>query len=226
MINNFIDLIFPNRCFFCSKILTTSYDILCLSCINELPFSNDFLMENNSFKQKASNYFDLEYAFSLFHYPKNGISRKLIHELKYNNKPRIGEVLGNYFAEQSKDFFLKKEIDGIIYVPITKKRELNRGYNQLEDFSRAIGKKLNVPVIYDLVKREKFIKSQINNTKIQRFKNLENVFKINNEYQFNHSHILILDDVFTTGATLLSLVKTIKEQHEVKISLGVIAYNK
>ncbi len=226
MVKNLVDLIFPNRCFACNKILVQQKDILCISCMLKLPFSYDYLTINNSLKNEISKHKPIEYAFSLFYYTKHGLGQQLIREIKYNNKPRIGKLLGENLAIKIKENFNHNPLDYIIYIPTSRSRKYKRGYNQVESFANAMSEVLNVPILDGVVKRLQEKESQVNKNKVERFINLENAFETNSIYDLNKKHILLLDDVFTTGATIVSCINSIEKVYDVKFSLAVMAYNK
>jgi ComF family protein len=226
MVNHLIDLIFPNRCFGCEVILPNNQEILCISCLSKLPFSYDFFIDNNPLNNKISQFLPVFQAFSLFNFTKKSLSRTLIHELKYKGKTRVGSILGEYMAAQIKDKFISQPLDGIVFIPTSSKKKRNRGYNQVENFAKAMSAGLQVPIIEGLIIRNHNQKSQVGKNANDRFQNLKNAFEIKKSFDLNKKHILLLDDVFTTGATMSQCMKTIQNQYEVKFSVAVIAYNK
>ena len=224
MVKNLIDIIFPNRCFSCDKILSTKNQILCVSCISKLPYHYEYQLSTNDFKNKIDDLTKIEHAFSLFYFYKKGIAQKLIHEMKYNNKPRIGEFLGENLAQQIKRNKAEPNFDAMLYIPTAKNTKRKRGYNQVEKFAQAISKNLDIPILHAVKLKNDYKKSQVGKSKTGRFQNLANAFEVMANENLNKKHLLIIDDVCTTGATLASFIQSIKQKYDAKFSVAVIAY--
>ncbi|GAA4273568.1 ComF family protein [Aquimarina gracilis] len=165
----------------------------------------------------------IENAASLFVFQKNGLVQNLIHNLKYKGREEIGEELGKWLGEkliQNTDYQL---IDIVLPVPIHKKRRKERGYNQVEKFGIEIAKKLDAEYI-DIVLKKKFYNTkQSQRNKDARWANTSETFTIENSSLLENKHILLVDDIVTTGATIEACVDALKSIPNIKISIATMA---
>ena len=166
-----------------------------------------------------------EFGASMLYFNKKGISQNLIHNLKYKKRQEIGTYLGDLYATDLIHLETFKEIDFIIPVPLHKKRFHERGYNQVTTFCKAIEKNLSIPMLEDVLVKTQHLKSQTNKSKEGRVENNKNVFSIKNQHKIEGKHLLIIDDVFTTGATMEACAKEILKIKNTKISILTMAYS-
>lgn len=222
MLKPLINLVFPNYCCVCKEVLLPIENQICSSCIHDLPFTH--LLEQNSPKLLLKFYglLDLEYAFSIFYFHKQGMMQNLIHELKYKKNQEIGTIFGKYYAQ-----LLKKsnfDFDCIVPVPLHPKKLKERGYNQLTTFGFALSNELEIPYIENLLIRNTYNQTQTKKNRTQRIESLqkEKIFSVINTESFKNKHILLIDDVITTGATLIECGKELKSIENCKLSIITI----
>lgn len=211
-----LDILFPNRCIECDEIITKN-EIVCPKCMAKISFTG-WNFGDNPLKQKALFLFPVQKAFALMYFDKKGLSRKIIHELKYKGRERIGEIMAYWVAE-------KIEIAGsvpdlLVSVPLHKKKYKQRGYNQLHLFTETLSQCLGIPFRHDLLKRDRYGKAQARKGKKDRGVTKHN-FVLTEVIE--NKHILLIDDVFTTGNTMNAIAWEILKCKGNKISILVMA---
>ncbi len=225
MLQHLIDLFFPKVCAGCTTILLGSENVICTRCSHEIPFTNDHLNPENDTFKKFYGRVDLEFATSLLYFHKKGIVQELIHNLKYRGQQEIGTVLGNWHAEDLKNINVLKSIDFIIPVPLHAKRLKKRGYNQVITFAEALSRNLNIPINTSVLKKDVFLKTQVNKGIIGRSDMVnQNVFSVTMNENLHNKHFLLLDDVVTTGATLEACARELLKIPRARISIVCVAY--
>lgn len=223
---DFLRLFYPNLCLNCSDHLLFSEKVLCTVCNNDLPTITIDDYKNNFVTNTLYGKIKIESGASFLYFKKGNISQKLIHNLKYNGRQDIGVFLGNWFGYQLKEHAVFKDIDYIIPVPIHSKKKRKRGYNQIDSFSKSISTILNIKYIPNLLVKVTNNTSQTFKTRFERSKDLEHNFKLTDVSLLKNKHILLVDDVITTGATLESCCKELLKTEKLKISILSIAFTR
>ena len=222
---NLLNVLFPVFCNGCSKLLLKNENIICTKCIHNLPFTHHHNIKETEINKAFYGLVPFEFGASMLYFNKKGISQNLIHNLKYKKRQEIGTYLGDLYATDLIHLETFKEIDFIIPVPLHKKRFHERGYNQVTTFCKAIEKNLSIPMLEDVLVKTQHLKSQTNKSKEGRVENNKNVFSIKNQHKIEGKHLLIIDDVFTTGATMEACAKEILKIKNTKISILTMAYS-
>lgn len=215
--------IFPRNCASCNNPFRGQEEILCLTCLAHLPYSKTWLQKENMVYQKLYGRFAFENACSFLFFTKSGISQQLIHQFKYKSRKDIPEYLGKLFGDALMESNWIKEIDYLISVPIHKQKRNIRGYNQSEIIANGMGESLQIPILRDVLIKYKHTSSQTKKTHQERIENVKDVFEIKNKNILVGKHILLIDDVLTTGATIESCATTILKIKETKISIATLA---
>jgi ComF family protein len=168
----------------------------------------------------------IERATALFYYEAHAETANILYELKYKNHPEIGETMGRMMARelQRADFF--DGIDGIVPVPLAKKRERQRGYNQSMEIAKGVSEITSLPIYNKVVKRNTFSGSQTSKGRWERNENVENVFELIDGDSIRGKHLLIIDDVVTTGATIIACAKEIGKAEGVCFSVLSLGFAK
>jgi len=167
----------------------------------------------------------VERAAALFYYESHSEVANIIYRLKYKDQPEIGVWLGRMLASEAQSYHFFDEIDGIFPMPLTKQRLRQRGYNQSEEIAKGISEVTKLPIYADIVKRNVFSDSQTRKDRWSRSENVENAFAFNMLPPEIH-HLLIVDDIVTTGFTVISCAKQISHNNDVKISILSLGYTK
>lgn len=217
-------LFYPKICITCHTELLISEKLICTTCRHDLPIIcyNDF--KNNKIKNTFLGRLPIEKAISFLYYRKEGKVKKLIHALKYKGKQKVGNFIGDWFGNSLKESNQLNDIDYVIPVPLHKKKLKRRGYNQLTTFGLTLSKHLNTIYNPDILIRTDSSKTQTFKQRFERFSNNETKFSLVDFEIFKNKHILLIDDVITTGATLESCCKELLKTENIKISIVTMAY--
>lgn len=221
------DLISPRLCIVCGERLSVTEEVICGKCNLHLPrtgFQRD--PRENVMTKMFWGQIPIERATALFYYESHAESANILYELKYKNHPEIGETMGRMMARelQRGDFF--DGIDGIVPVPLAKRRERQRGYNQSMEIAKGVSEITNLPIYNKVVKRKAFNGSQTSKGRWERNENVENVFELLDGDSVRGKHLLIIDDVVTTGATVIACAKEISKAEGVRFSVLSLGFAK
>lgn len=220
-----ITFIWPSTCASCGERLFKVENTICSNCLMKLPRTHFHLWRENDFHRLFWGKVDITYASAFFYFLKENRFRKLIHKLKYQHMPEIGEVLGREFGyEIAQSVF--NEIDIIVPVPLHPKKKHLRGYNQSDMIAIGMGKGLNKPIDCKTLIRNINTATQTKKGRYERWENVHSIFTVTNPKNFAGKHILIVDDVVTTGSTLESCVKEVLDAGAAKVSLAALAIAK
>ncbi len=226
ILQTFIGLFFPKICLSCDERLLDNEQFLCSNCFKSLVFLKDICPICGAPKTEEkcrvcqTNEFFFDKARSVFMF--NKVVQNLIHEFKYNEMTMIAKFLGKLsqeYIEKSKPF---DHIDYVVPVPLHKVKKRSRGFNQSEYITRQIARNMNWKHLPRLIKRKRFTETQTKLNKEQRRKNVSFAFKINPKYDIKGKNILLVDDVFTTGATVNSITAVLKEKQVNKVYVFTI----
>ena len=180
---------------------------------------------DNDLTEKLKGLTQINKAMAFLRFTKEGMSQKILHKLKYRNKPQIGIKLGNLYGQELFKTGFAEDWDLIIPVPLHPMKQRRRGYNQSEEFAKGLSEAMNIPW-KPLLIREKFTETQTKKSRIQRMSNVEDVFKVNTQESPNGLKILLVDDVITTGATLCACANVLLANGAKTVDLVTIAAGK
>ncbi len=221
-ISDLIDLIFPRHCQVCGQVLSRQEQDICLDCLYKLPKIEKVHLDEieKVFWGKC----DVVSATSYIYYRKGSPYNRLIHSMKYGNHPEIGLRLAMMAAEQlSKEGFFDWT-DAIVPLPLSKKKKRQRGYNQCDYIAEGLSQTSGIPVITDCIERTKANESQTHKSREERWKNVEGIFSLTKPEAIEGKHILLVDDILTTGATLANCAIAIQQGCNCKVSVFTLAY--
>jgi len=219
-------LIFPNTCLICEKELLNKRKFICSFCESEF---------NYTFFERYDESTELDELFwgrGLVHetyaylfFQKGKKEQSLVHALKYNDKKEIGSFFGNRIGTRLLNSNKFKGVDALIPVPLHYKKQFKRGYNQSKAIADGISDVLNIKVDDSFLKRSKNNSTQTKNNKASRWDNVQNAFDLNHYKKYKH--IVIVDDVITTGATLEVIISMINKKYpEIRVSIISLALAK
>lgn len=220
-ISDFIDIIFPRHCLVCNEILSKEEKDICLNCLVGLPLVSR--EELPDIEKSFWGIVPVEHAASYIYYRKGSPYNRLLHEMKYNDRPQIGYRLAvNAAKELIKDDFFK-EIELIVPLPLSKKKLRKRGYNQSEYIARGLSHTTGIDTATDLIVRTIANETQTDKNREERWKNVDGIFSIINPKKIEGKHVLLVDDILTTGATIASCAKALCAAG-CRVSIFTLAY--
>lgn len=221
--SDFINLFYPKVCESCGKNLISDENVICLECLYNIPKTNFYKESENIVERLFWGRVELEHAASYFHYTKGSVFQKLIHKLKYKGKQEIGVELGKLLGEALRKSEFYDTIDILVPVPLHPKRLKHRGYNQAKCIADGMAEIMNLPIDEKNLVRTKATETQTKKSRIARWENVENIFILKDPAEYENKHILLIDDVVTTGATLEACAHGILKAKNSKVSIAVLA---
>lgn len=223
-LNDIFRLFYPKLCTTCQRELLQNEAILCSFCRHDLPTIQHQDYKTNRVAKTFYGRVPVEKATSFLYYRKAGKVRELIHQLKYKNNQEIGSLLANWFGQRLKESNEFGDIDYIIPVPLHQKRLEERGYNQLTKFGEELSTLLNTTYLPNVLTRISSTKTQTYKQRFERFSNTQTKFLITDTSVLENKHILLIDDVITTGATLEACCKELLKAKNIKLSIVTMAF--
>lgn len=224
MLKDFISLIYPNLCAACGNSLYKYETAICTHCLYHLPKTDFYKQSENTLNKIFWGRTSIFSASAIYYFNKGAKVQNLIHELKYNGNKTVGNVLGKMHGQEliKSDHF--NTIDIIIPVPLHYKKLRKRGYNQSECFAEGLSEGMQKPIDTKSLIRAKESETQTKKSRYARWQNVENIFQITNADSLVGKHILLADDVITTGSTIEACANTILKIPNTKVSVTSIAY--
>jgi ComF family protein len=225
MFRDFLSLLFPGTCALCDQGLSRGEDLICLKCLHRLPRYQHDIIRNDAFIHFVEFYrYEGFYAYLKFY--KKGITQKLLHQIKYSRMPDLGERIGYLMGMEMKRWMPSHCIDLVIPVPLHPAKRKKRGYNQSDFLARGIARALETTWSGKVVSRIVNNESQTDKSRQERIDNVAGIFRVFRKEDLAGKHILVVDDVVTTGATLESCALTMLESADCRISLAALAVAK
>lgn len=217
--SDLIQLFFPRLCVSCRKKLVGSEAFLCLECLHALPRTNYVNKPDNPLEVLFAGRLPFERVASYAYFSKEGMMQKIVHELKYESRPELGEFLGQLMARELESSSFFNSIDCIVPVPLHPKRLKQRGYNQSFHLSKGIADHFQIPLDAIHLIRKVNNASQTKLSRVQRWENVDGIFSVIEKTAFDGRHVLLVDDILTTGSTIESCAKSILDCQDSKISI-------
>lgn len=228
LFSDFVNLIYPSCCEVCGTLLGLRERVMCSACRYKLPRTGYWLQKGNPMEQTFWGRVPVENACALFFMSKGSPYRKLLHKLKYANKPNIGVVLGQLLGNELAKADGYRDVELIIPVPLHIRRERKRGYNQSEKIAGGVGLSTGKPVRTDVVYRRQYNETQTKKTREERWSNVSGIFAVHPKAAalIAGKHILLVDDVLTTGSTLEACIAAILAAAACRVSVVTLAVAK
>jgi len=222
MIQNLINLVYTKTCPGCEAVLLHNEDFFCTACLYHLPRTNYTDMRHNPVARLFWGRVRLEYATSLYHYSRGSKLQNIMHKLKYRGNRQAGIELGLLLGNELNETCFSG-VDIMVPVPLHKEKQRERGYNQSELIAEGLFRVFEKPINGISCQRLNKTGSQTHKGRYERWYNVDGVFHIQNKESFTGKHILLVDDVVTTGATLDALASEFLRIRRVKISVVTVA---
>jgi ComF family protein len=222
--DDFISLLFPRLCYACGNQLMRNESLICTECFVVIPRTNYHFAEDNPVAQLFWGRCLIEKAAAFSYYNKGSRIRKLIHNLKYNGIREIGYDLGRLYGLSLKTSGFINDIDIIIPVPLHPMKKRIRGFNQSETISMGIADATYLPVDIKSLARVLVSATQTKRSRYERWTNVEGIFQVLDSQTIMGKHVLLVDDVITTGSTIESCTNELLKIEGVKVSVVALAF--
>lgn len=222
MFKDFINLLYPQPCLACGDILGKHEDSICTSCIVNLPKTNYHLHNENPLNKIFWGRVSIEMVAAYYYFNKGNKVQNLLHQLKYKGANNVGEKIGLLYGYELLESTNFKDVDFIVPVPLHPKKLKKRGYNQSESFAIGLAQSLKKEVLTNLLLRTVNSETQTKKSRFNRWENVSTIFTISNSTNIKGKHILLVDDVITTGATIEGCAQLLV-QRNAKVSVVTIA---
>ena len=216
-------LFFPHLCLACRRSLSSRDQLLCVACTAEMPLSDSYSRPENALTDRLEGRFPLVSGAYAYTFREGTVCQRLIHALKYHDRSDVGVTLGRELGTYLQASEPLRDLSGIVPVPIHARRRRQRGYNQAEEIARGLAESLQVPVHADALRRTEFRGSQTRMGKLERLENVRSSFTVG-KGDFAGAHLLLVDDVLTTGATIDFCAHALLEAHpDLRLSVATLA---
>jgi len=223
ILNILLNCWFPRVCSACHRTLAIHDDGLCFHCIQYLHKTNHFEEKNNKLFTQLTYRMSLHSVQSLYFFQPKSIEQKAIHELKYKKNMQIGLFFGKEMGKSLLNTPWLKDVDLLVPIPLHPNKELERGYNQSKVLCDGLSEATQLP-IQQILKKQKSGKSATKGNRLERMNSRKIEFQFDGKIPTHVNHILIVDDVITTGATLESAYHVVRKEFQGKISVVSIAH--
>lgn len=222
-----LDFISPRMCVVCGERLSPTERSLCSVCLLHLPRTTyQFSPDDNPMAQLFWHLTPVERAAALLYYEPHSELARLIYDLKYHDRPDIGEDMGRLMANEMQLARFFDGIDALLPVPLSRKRLRQRGYNQSEMLAIGISDITHLPVVTKALRRKHFVKSQTQLSRHERQENVNDMFELRDSNLLEGKHVLLIDDICTTGATLTACVDVLKNISGIRLSVLTLGFTK
>lgn len=223
ILDDFVSLLFPRLCQACGDSLMRNEKLICTDCYVNIPRTNYHLEANNAVEKIFWGRCKLERAAAFSFFNKDSHIRELIHNLKYRGVKDIGTEIGRIYARDLLQSSFLDGIDMIIPVPLHTSKLKSRGFNQSEEIARGLSEVTNIPVNTTTLKRSSSSPTQTKRSRFDRWTNVEGKFSVTDYTTIDNKHILLVDDVITTGATIESCANELLKGINTTVSVIAVA---
>ncbi len=216
-------LVFPNLCLACLKEPAGGEDLFCINCVYNLSISEMHLTKENQFTNRLIGIEGIETGAAYYLFYEGGAVGEILHKIKYTGRKDIAVVLGKVYGEKLVDSKYFQNIDYLVPVPLHRNRFRKRGFNQSEELCKGLSEGMEVEVETNNLIRIKDTPTQTKLSKSERQKNLKGAFVVSNPERLEGKHVLLVDDVLTTGATIEMCTNVLRKINGIKISIVTLA---
>ncbi len=218
-----LNLFFPVVCEACNNVLVDNELVVCTKCRHDLPVTNFHFNDADNVKKVVYGRVKLVQATALLHFSKRGVVQQMLHNLKYRGHQDISGFLGRWLGAELKTIEAYKQVDVVVPVPLYKTKLWQRGYNQVEQFGKAIAEALSVDYNDSVLIKTKSTKTKVFEGRLSRWSDDGAVFAISDTQSLRGKHILLVDDIITTGATVEACATELLKIDNIKLSLATMA---
>ena len=220
---DFASLFYPDYCFACGRKMLGNETMVCSECSLHLPRTDFHTYSPNPMEKLFWGRVSIEAATAYFQFKKGGGVQSLVHHLKYRDHPEIGVYFGRLLGYNLCENEILASVDAIVPIPLHPKKQRRRGYNQSEAIADGIAESLHRPVWNRVLARKVFTATQTKRSTFQRWENVSEIFEVTDAVRIAGRHLLLVDDVVTTGSTLEAAAQALVKVEGVRVSLAALA---
>jgi ComF family protein len=221
---NILHLLYPEICVGCGSDLVSGNNMICSDCMNAIPVTGFYRHRENPVEKIFRGRLPVVNASAYAFFTKDSVTQNLLHGLKYGGNKEIGVNIGRMIGRTLKSCEWNSDLFGLIPLPLHFSRQKKRGYNQAEMICNGMSREMNLPVMTDVMQRAKKTASQTRKSRTERWTNIESKFELKNDSGIMNKHVLLVDDVITTGATLEACGSELLKIEGVRLSIAAFAY--
>jgi len=220
--DSLLHLLFPHVCAGCGSDILNRESLLCMRCTDSLPETNFELHPNNPVEKIFWGRIPLLSATAQYYFTKESLMQHLMHQFKYKGNKELGLQLGRFMGEQLLQSGRFDTISALIPLPLFPSKEKKRGYNQATVLCRGMAESMKIPVLEKIITRPHHTATQTKKGRIERWRNMEGKFMLTDTAALCNKHVLLVDDVVTTGATLEACGAEILKAENVRLSVAAL----
>lgn len=219
-----LHVFYPHVCAGCGTDMLPVESQLCIKCLHQLPVTGFEKHAGNPIEKIFSGRVRFRHATAQYYFTKESVLQALMHQFKYKGNKDIGHQLGILMGHQLKESGRFNEVEALIPLPLFEAKERKRGYNQSQVLCKGMAEVLKINIMEDVVERPIATETQTHKSRVERWKNMEGKFRVKKEKEIIGKHILLVDDVITTGATIESCAATLLEVSGLQLSIATLCY--
>jgi ComF family protein len=222
--NDFLHLLYPHVCIGCGNDVLHAEQLICTECFAQLPETDYFKFEDNPVQRRFAGRMVVQHAGSTFHFTTKSVMQNIVFAMKYQGNRDAGIFLGRQTGKALLQTKWHTNIDVIVPIPLNKRKLQQRGYNQAALIANGIAEIINKPVVEDVAIRSVYTETQTHKDRISRWQNMQYVFTVHNAEALHNKHVLLVDDIITTGATTEACGQYITALPGTTLSIASAAY--
>ena len=215
-------LFYPHVCAGCGCDAVTQHSLICAVCMHNLPFTGYENHAPNPVEKIMTGRVPFKKAASLLYFNKESLVQRLMHQFKYRGNIELGKQLGVMIGTRLLESGRFHDIEILIPLPLYEDKQKKRGFNQSTVLCKGIQEVMNLQIVEDAIERPQFTETQTKKNRVQRWKNMEGKFELLNNSKIEGKHVLLIDDVITTGATIESCASTLLKTKGLTLSIATL----
>ncbi len=223
MLQGIVNLFYPRLCVLCNGNLLIAEKHICTACQLDLPLTNFHLEKENPLEKIFWGRTQLNRAFAFVYFKKGGSVQRMLHQLKYKGNTELAEYLGLLYGNHLKETIAKEKIEAVMAIPLHKSKLRKRGYNQSELFANGLAEAMKIENLSNSIIRNKATETQTKKSRFDRWQNVESIFSVTQLELLKNKHILLVDDVITTGSTIEACANELLQIEGCKVSVASMA---
>ncbi len=224
IISDITNVIYPKLCAACQEALNKHEKVFCLKCQLSLPKTDHVLYTDNPVAKKFWGKVPIERALAMYNFHKTSRLQEVMHALKYKGRKDVGLRLGNLMGYHLLQYQVFRDVDYITAVPLHPDKMIKRGYNQSGIIAEGLGEVLNINYDGEILQRTLFTETQTKKSRLERWDNVKDIFEVKKPELIPNKHILLIDDVITTGSTLEACAVKLIQHPGVSVSIAAVAF--